>query len=255
MVSSQREKEILDLLAVKKTITVQQLCQKLYASSATIRRDLTKLESRGLIRRTRGGAVLAEGGNDEVSVFERQSENAKEKSAIGRLASYFIKDGYTVFMDPSSTVCCTAPFLLSVKRLTVITNGLHCALALSAGSGCEVYMPAGRLLTRSNSLAGSDTLSSLSGFCADAALVSCSGLSLKVGVTEPTVEQSRIKLQMLKQAKTKILLCDHTKFGRICMSKTCDIGLFDYLITDIRPEEEVCAALEAQGCEIVYPER
>ena len=73
MVSSQREKEILDLLAIKKTVTVSLLCQKLYASSATIRRDLGRLERRGLIRRTRGGAVLAEGGNDEFSVFERQS--------------------------------------------------------------------------------------------------------------------------------------------------------------------------------------
>ncbi|MCI8442992.1 MAG: DeoR/GlpR transcriptional regulator [Provencibacterium sp.] len=253
MVSSQREKEILDLLAIKKTVTVSLLCQKLYASSATIRRDLGRLERRGLIRRTRGGAVLAEGGNDEVSVFERQSENAREKTAIGRLASYFIKDGYTVFMDSSSTVCCAAPFLLPVKRLSVITNGLHCALALSAGTGCEVYMPAGRLLSRSNSLAGTDTLSSLSGFCAEAALVSCSGLTVREGVTEPVVEQSRIKLQMLRQARTKILLCDHTKFGRICMNKTCDIGLFDYLITDCRPEEETCAAIEESGCELVYP--
>lgn len=260
LVSAERQREILDYLSVKKSASVQRLCEKLFASPATIRRDLAALEQRGLIRRTHGGAALCEGANDEVSLFARQSVNSRQKGEIAKLASCFVKDSHCIFMDSSSTVCGVAPHLARYRNLSVVTNGLHCALALAkqaqsgGASGCSVYFPAGRLAPRSNSVTGPDTLESLARFCADAALVSCGGLSPEEGATEPSLEQSRVKLQMLTHAKTRLLLCDSSKFGRVFFSRTCAVSLFDYVITDRYPGEMWERVVSDAGCELVYPE-
>lgn len=251
MLPSERQKQIYDLLTVKKSATVRQLCGKLYASAATIRRDLDSMERQGLLQRTHGGAVITEGSSGELSAFMRETKNVAAKSAIAELASCFVKDSFTVFLDPSSTACGVVPFLARRKNVSVVTNGLHCALALSRQTSCDVFLPGGQLVGRSNSLVGSDVLRSLEGFCADVALISCSGLSLSMGVTEPSVEQSRVKLAMLRRAKTRILLCDHSKFGLTFLSRTCGPAEFDYLITDRRPEEEYVSFFSSTSCELV----
>ena len=59
MLKNEREREILTLLKSKNGfITVKELCDTLYASESSIRRDLAALERRGAIRRKYGGAEL-----------------------------------------------------------------------------------------------------------------------------------------------------------------------------------------------------
>ena len=254
MLPSERQQQLLDFLLVKKSATVQQLCRKLYASAATIRRDLSQMERQGLLRRTHGGAAILEGGAGELSIIMRETRQVSEKNRIGELASCFVKDSYTVFLDSSSTACSLVPFLSKSKGVSVVTNGLHCALTLSQRTSCDVFIPGGQLVSRSNSVVGSDALSALEGYCADVAMISCSGLSLEMGVTEPSVEQSRMKRAMLCRSRTRILLCDHSKLGRAFLSRTCGPEEFDYVITDRKPEEEYLRFYEATSCELVWPE-
>lgn len=254
MLPNDRQKQIFDFLSVKKSATVQQLCRNLFASPATIRRDLDHMERQGLLQRTHGGAVLLEGGSGELSIFMREAKNTAAKGIIGELASCFIKDSYTVFLDPSSSACSIVPFLSRCKNVSVITNGLHCALTLSQQTSCDVYIPGGQLVSRSNSVVGSDVLSALAGYCGDVAVISCSGLSLEMGVTEPSIEQSRIKYAMLCRAKTRILLCDRSKFGQTFLSRTCGPADFDYLITDRQPEAAYVEYYAGTTCELVFPD-
>ncbi|TCL42405.1 DeoR/GlpR family DNA-binding transcription regulator [Harryflintia acetispora] len=254
MLQSQRQQEIYEYLQVKKSASVALLCERFYASGATIRRDLCALEHKGLIRRTHGGAVLYEGGNDELSVTIREQSAVPQKRIIGELASYFLKDSYRVFLDSSSTAGYMLPYLRGVKNLSVITNGLRSAMLLSQAGAHEVYLPGGRLLERSNSLVGSDTLQSLDSYCADVAFFSCSGLDPRFGITEANPEQAQVKRRMLKRAKTKILLCDSTKFYRSFLYQTCGFGDVDYLITDQRPGEDILALLEGTACDLVCPQ-
>lgn len=254
MLQTQRQQEIYEYLQIKKSAPVALLCERFYASGATIRRDLCELERKGLIRRTHGGAVLYEGGNDELSVAIREQSAVQEKRIIGELASYFLKDSYRVFLDSSSTAGYMLPYLRGVKNLSVITNGLRSAMLLSQSGAHEVYLPGGRLLERSNSLVGSDTLQSLDSYCADMVFFSCSGLDPRFGITEANPEQAQVKRRMLSRAKTKILLCDSTKFYRSFLYRTCAFGDLDYFVTDQRPGEDILSLLEGTACDLVCPQ-
>ena len=54
MYDIEREKKILEILEERGTIGVNKLASIVYCSGSTIRRDLTRLEKKGLIKRTFG---------------------------------------------------------------------------------------------------------------------------------------------------------------------------------------------------------
>ena len=61
MLAEERFALILNLLAEKRTATVQELCEALNASESTIRRDLTELDRQGRLNKVHGGATLPDG--------------------------------------------------------------------------------------------------------------------------------------------------------------------------------------------------
>ena len=54
MLSNERHRQIISYLEQKNTVTVQELTDILYASSSTIRRDLSELEAQGFVKRIHG---------------------------------------------------------------------------------------------------------------------------------------------------------------------------------------------------------
>ncbi|MBU9728725.1 DeoR/GlpR family DNA-binding transcription regulator [Lachnospiraceae bacterium ASD4241] len=253
MVLTERYCQILEYIQEKKAVTVQQLCKELYASPATIRRDLTTLEKYHLIHRVHGGAILYESGNTEPASSIRQTKNITVKKRIGDLASVLVKDYSTVFLDCSTTVYYAAMSLTQMQKLTVVTNGLSCAQFLSQQTDWDIFFPSGKVESQMGSTTGSDTILALSKFYADFAIISCTGL-IPDGITEASVDQSRYKLAMLENSQTRILLCDSTKFGSRYFSRTCGFDYIDYLVTDIKPPPEYVELFEKNNCQIIYPE-
>ena len=79
MKDQERQQQILELLKLKGNVSVVKLINALQVSPATIRRDLTKMEAKGLIKRVHGGAILFVSNNAETSLILREEENKKEK--------------------------------------------------------------------------------------------------------------------------------------------------------------------------------
>src|SRR5215469_13481267 len=93
MHASERESKILELLHQQGFVSFRRLCSELEASTATIRRDLSRLEADGRLARVRGGArmkVKAGARSDWLvgAPFEDNlTRNVAQKSAIGRAAA------------------------------------------------------------------------------------------------------------------------------------------------------------------------
>jgi DeoR family transcriptional regulator, aga operon transcriptional repressor len=60
MKARNRADQILEKLRQKGSVSLAELIAALGASPASVRRDLAKLEEKGLVRRTHGGAMLVE---------------------------------------------------------------------------------------------------------------------------------------------------------------------------------------------------
>jgi len=238
MLPLERQDKILEILAKRKAVTVDELCAELYSSGATIRRDLAVLENSRLIHRTHGGAVFMDGTGRDFPLTLRESENMflKEKIACKILPD--IHDGMTLFMDSSSTVAALAAKLNGFKNLRVVTNGIKTCNILSEKDGITVYCTGGKLRENAKSLVGTAAVRSIEGIFADIALFSCRGVSPEAGFTESNEDEAELKRAYMKNASRTALLCDSSKFGKKYFQKIGDIGELWKLVSDIDLPEE-----------------
>jgi len=86
---SEREKSILELLADRNYLSVSELSSTLGVSEVTIRADLSSLENRGYLMRTRGGALPS----IHRSILEHQRLHIEEKQRIAKKAAGLVCDG------------------------------------------------------------------------------------------------------------------------------------------------------------------
>ena len=126
-----REEKILSALLEKDHMTTQELAAKLFVSQPTLRRDLVKLEQKGRIIRTHGGAQLVKQSADEkIPFFLREQEQNDAKSIIAQRAVRFIRDGNIIMLDGSTSAYNIVPHLSAFKNLIVITSSAKSSFLL-----------------------------------------------------------------------------------------------------------------------------
>lgn len=252
MLSYERQNQILDLLKEHQYVTVPFLCKRLYASSATIRRDLSNMSSKGLLTRIRGGATLMDGANHDAPLFVRTNTNCDKKKIIADLALEYIGDSKTFFMDSSSTITYLATRLDSYHNITVITNGIETSNVLNDHTSAKIFLIGG-LIKNNSSTIGQIAIEAIQNFHSDKLFFSCCGISAKAGVTEAIEDNVAIKRQMCRNAKEKILLVDSTKFSQEFLCKSCSLSDIDVIITDEKPDDYFMGNLP-DHVKIIYPE-
>ncbi len=124
MTPQERRREILDILAKKAYMSVEELSRYLYVSVPTMRRDLSALEKEGSVRRTHGGVSYVSPEFTLESLDFRDRLNRNEKREIARIASTLIRDGDTIFLDSGSTCLALSRVISDIPDLTVLTNGI-----------------------------------------------------------------------------------------------------------------------------------
>lgn len=202
----------MELLSVHREMTVKELCAALYSSPATIRRDLSELEQKGLLRRSFGGAVLTESYTDQLPLQIRRAAHIAEKKKIAAKAIGYIHSGDTVFLDASSTTYFLGEHLGAFEDLTVITNNPHLCTTL-ASMQIRTLCTGGEMLHSSVALVGSEAERFVGNFYADVCFFSARGCSAHEFSDSSKAERD-IKIAMLERSEKQYCLCDSSKQGQ-----------------------------------------
>ena len=233
MLKNEREREIVSILRSKDSfVTVKELCASLYASESSIRRDLTALEDRGIIRRTYGGAELVTNFSEAIAFNHRTHHNSEAKRIIAKKAVSLIKDGDVIFLDQSSTAFYLANEILNNRSLTVVTNTIE-IISLLSGTGIRT-MSSGGFLSNENRtcLVGADAQYIFEHVYADILFFSTKSLSDDGVISDCTREEVLVRNSMLKNAARKVFLCDSEKFGTHSAYKQCSLSDVDILVSE-----------------------
>ncbi len=229
-----RRAEILHILKEKHMITVNELAEKMNASTATIRRDLVEMEEEKLIERFHGGVTLPENQYFENPMKLKLYINPDEKNDIGRYAAHLIKDGQLVFIDAGSSTYKMIDYIRA-KDINVVTNSLKHAEKL-AEKGIKVFVLGGFIKTSTTAIVGKETERSLNERMFDIAFVGTNGIHEKSGFTTTSEDEGEIKRIALKNSNEKYILADHTKFNKfyfVQFGKLNDATV----ITDVKNED------------------
>lgn len=221
MLTEERYQYILDKLTLEGVVKSQDLMADMNCSESTIRRDLDKLEEKGLLVRVHGGAKRVYEVEREVSFFEKTSKNIQEKQEIAQYATSLIKDGDTIFLDAGTTTIHMIPYLKN-KTIRIVTNAVQHA-SLLADQDNEVILIGGVLKNTTKAVVGATGSDQLKQYRFTKAFLGVNGIDLEYGLTTPDPEEAVIKQQAIKNSAKTYFLADHSKWNKVTFVKIDDI--------------------------------
>lgn len=252
MLAEERKLRIREILAVQRTVTVTGLTQALGVTTATVRRDLAALELEGTLIRSHGGATSRSASTDlQLSYDALQRTNRAEKQAIALEAERLIQEGDTVFLEGSTTVYELACLLVHRTRLTVVTNSPPILEKLQQSSGLIVMSTGGELQKDTAYLSGAWAQQALSQIRVDKAIFGVSALDLSYGVSTTRPGLAEVKKLLVRCAKTRIALADHSKFGRQDFVYVGPVTDYDIIVTDTKTSQSQIAEFREQGIRVL----
>lgn len=251
-----RAKEILKLLLRHGKTSVDDLTSALSASPASIRRDLARLEERGLVHRTHGGAMLTSASMYEPFRFDasfhvREDRFAAEKQRIAHAAAALVKEHDTIGLSAGTTTTLLAKQLIHRRNVDVITNAVNIGMELSSTISVHTTLTGGAMRwAGAFSLVGPAAVETLNMFVMDRLFLGVTGLHPEMGATMIEPEEAAISRVMVKQAREVIVVADSSKMGMVSPAVICVPRDIDQLITDDGIDPETAAALEAAGIRV-----
>ena len=233
-------------------MAVSNLSQQFGVTEETIRRDLEKLASQGIVTRTYGGAVLnTETVLEGVSFFKRAGILTEAKQRIAFKAVELLENKSTVAADSSSTVMETLRLLKDRRNMTLLTNSVE-ALHELGTSSLSVVSTGGILNPSSMSLQGAIAKKTISNYNVDILLMSCKGLDMDKGALDSNEAEAEVKKAMTSQAVQLALLLDHTKFGKVAFVQLTELERLDYVVTDEKPSDQWLDLFRQKHIQAVY---
>lgn len=232
------------------SVRVSELASTFGVTEETIRRDLEELEREGILRRTYGGAVRANGTGFELSFAQREEKNRELKERIARAAAALVEEGDTIALDASTTALRFAR-LLPQGRYTVLTNSVQVVLELAHRPGVTVMSTGGTLRETALSFVGPLAERAVQEYHVDKVFLSCKGVTLEHGLTDSNELEVMLKKRMVGAAREVIALIDSTKFGYVGFATIAPVGAVHKLVTDSGIPPEIRQALEEQGIEVI----
>jgi DeoR family transcriptional regulator of aga operon len=252
-----RTDRILKLLLGKGSVTVEELITALEASAPSIRRDLTRLEARGLIKRTHGGAALVqellyEPFRYDTAFQTREQQFVKEKRHIGIAAADLVAENETVGLTAGTTTTWVARSLRHRNNITVVTNAVNIGMELCNMPGLKIHLTGGYVhWPWSFSLVGAAAISFLGDTFLDKLFLSVSGIDAERGTTTNESDEALTFRAMVKQARQVIVVADSSKLGAVTPSLICPLEDVDVLVTDEGAEERAIAEFSERGVKVI----
>jgi DeoR family transcriptional regulator, fructose operon transcriptional repressor len=245
-----RQREIYVLALRSGSVDVSDLARRFDVTTETIRRDLSDLQERKLLRRVHGGAVPFERLHHEPMIDARDMLNPEEKLRIGREAIHDVPEQGSVIIDSGSTGQRLAEVFPVDRDVHVVTNSLLTASTLIRRGVRELTVLGGGVRTNTFAMVDAATVEAVRALRVDVLFISCDGLSFQRGLTTPYHEESVLKRAMIESARRAVAIVDQSKFGNDQMFTYAALDEIDVLVTDTGADDDSLTVLAEHDLEV-----
>jgi DeoR/GlpR family transcriptional regulator of sugar metabolism len=242
--ADERQLRIAELVSVRGRARIGELAETFGVTEPTIRKDLSALQERGLLKRTHGGA-LAVHPNVDRELAGRQEAHRAGKEAIAAACLRLLRDGDSVFLDSGTSVHAVARHLAAAGnlRLSVLTNSLGVAEALADVPSIDCVLLGGQLRRVDGSVVGDLAVENLQRFTFSSAFLGVSGFS-ELGISVGSLAEASLKAAVVERARRVVLPIDHSKVGATDFARISDLDAVDVVVMDEASPavQDLCAA-------------
>lgn len=243
-----RENEILEILTEQKRIEVSVLAQKLGVSQVTVRKDLDALESKRIIQREHGYAVLRS--TDDIN--GRIAYHYETKRLIAAKAGELVHDGETIMIESGSCCALLAENLVVNKRdVTIITNSAFIAGYVRFKAEAKVVLLGGAYQNDSQVMVGPMVKQCAENFCVDKLFIGTDGYTIQTGFTNSDHLRTQAVRDLAMQAEQVVVLTESSKFIRHGVVPLQLADRIKMVITDINIPNNAQQYLEKHGVSVL----
>jgi DeoR/GlpR family transcriptional regulator of sugar metabolism len=246
--ADERQARIAELVSVRGRARIGELAEAFGVTEPTIRKDLSALQERGLLKRTHGGALAVHPIIDRELAGRRGAHQA-DKDAIAAACMQLVRDGDSVFLDSGTTVEAIARRLAgeSQARLSVLTGSLGVATALADVPSIDCVLLGGQLRRVDGSVVGDLALENLQRFTFSTAFLGVSGFS-ELGISVGSLAEASLKSAVIERARRVVLAVDHSKVGATDFARISDLDPVDVVVMDEASPavRELCSTYEIE---------
>lgn len=250
---------LVELLAERGRISVEEAAAALGVSHATIRRDFDQLAQQQMITRTRGGAV-ASGVSYDLPLRYKTARHSAEKQRIGAAAAALVEAGMVVALNGGTTTTEVARALAARPelnrtgtdaQLTVVTNALNIANELLMRSRMKVVVAGGVVRPQSFELVGPLGGALLGEVNLDLALLGVDAIDASLGAAAHHEGEAAMNRLMADRASRVMIIADASKLGARAFARVCPIDRISTLVTDTGADPAVVAAFTAASVHVI----
>lgn len=221
--------------------------QELYEVSADCaRRDLRYLESKGLVKRTYGGAIAA----SPAGVYPEKTYNPKELPeikedyySVAKAAVKHIKQHEVIYITTSSVGYYMAMCIPEDLKVTVLTNSITIAEILRKKENIAVILLGGEMSHRGH-CHDFYTIQMVKNIKIDKAFMSHTGLTVEHGAMIHDSAGVGFAQAVMKNSSMNIGVYPADKIGKNSIHSVCEIDKYDLIITNKMVPEEFRAQME-----------
>lgn len=250
MLRAERHQAILDLVAKKGIIAIEDIMDVLGSSKATARRDINELADQKLLLKIRGGAKAIVNEKPpmlEPSFIAKSLANMDEKKRIAQAAMRHVQLGGRIFLDSGTTVLELAKLLADESDLTVVTNDIRIGAELTNNQKATVLFVGGMIRKGFSSSYGYYAEQMLNELSFSQMFFSVDSIDADFNITSYTMDDISVKKIGLAQASERILLCDHSKFSVGALFNICSIANIDTIIIGKELDPQIIERLHHTG--------
>jgi DeoR/GlpR family transcriptional regulator of sugar metabolism len=251
MLTDQRHQLIRDRLAAEGSVLAGELASHFGVSEDTVRRDLRELAKAGQCRRVYGGAVAA-APFAAAPIGLRGGHAVEEKARLASAAVALLSGRQTVFIDGGSTNVAIAKAIPRDLELTVATNSLGVASALSDHPLVELIVLGGRFVRDLGTCVGADTLAAIAQLGADLFFLGSCGLDTSRGVTAFDSAEAEVKRAMARNSAGVVIAITNDKLATAAPYRVAGAEAIRHLVVEKTAPAAILADFERQGAEIHF---
>ncbi|BFU64065.1 DeoR/GlpR family DNA-binding transcription regulator [Rodentibacter abscessus] len=226
-----RDEIILQLINHQGKVSVLELAEQCAMSVETIRRDLNRLEKKGLLYRTHGGAVSKKTTDLGAFFQTRQHINAAVKRYIAKNALELLYENAVIGLDASSTSWYFAHLMPDIP-CTVVTNSMFNINALVNKPHIKTIVTGGVYSSKYEAFYGPLSEYLLQRLHINFSVFSCSGIDSQGNIWESNELNASIKRKMMDASEQCYLLVDHSKFEKKSLIQLAELRKINTIFTD-----------------------
>ena len=249
MLPEERQNMIVQIINETGAASVKDLSIRFTITEDSIRKDLTALQKRGLIRKTYGGAMRIEDDSQERFVSQRKGKYLLDKQKIAKKVVRLLKDGDVIFLDISTTNVEVAKLLkTSGLSLTVVTNMVDVMLTMAGDEFNKIIFIGGEFTEGKDGFVGSLANREIMKYRFDKSFLGLVGVNSQLNtVTTYTLEDATTKETILKASKQAYMLLESRKLSKEGNFVYSSINDFFGVISEKPLSDEQKKSLENYG--------